>query len=107
MLGYLQPVLAILPRVIVTLMVHLPGAVVRMAVGIAGEVAHAIGAADHLGPLLLQQLAWGDVWQRPATAEHGTDSPAEGEPQFTCIPSMGNYISPCSSPPNITGSCIA
>ncbi|MOA60607.1 hypothetical protein D3C78_1855300 [compost metagenome] len=58
----------------------------QASVGVAAQVAHGIGAAEHLGPLLLQLLARGDVRQGPVTAEHGTDKgpvgPTEGKPQL-------------------------
>ncbi|MNR48686.1 hypothetical protein D3C85_1679510 [compost metagenome] len=78
--------LAMFPQVVVTQMVHLQGLVVQAPVGVAAQVAHGIGAAEHLGPLLLQLLARGDVRQRPAAAEHGADKgpvgSTEGKPQL-------------------------
>ena len=78
---HLLPMLAMFPQVVVTLVVHLQGAVIQAPVGVAAEVAHGIGAAEHLGPLLLQLLARGDVRQGPATAEHGTDKGPVGPPK--------------------------
>ncbi|MOA70404.1 hypothetical protein D3C78_1992640 [compost metagenome] len=49
------------PLVVVTLLVHLLGLVVQASVGMAAEVTHGVGATEHLGSLLLQLLARGDV----------------------------------------------
>ncbi|MNS94149.1 hypothetical protein D3C72_1283560 [compost metagenome] len=85
--------LAMVPQVVIALVVHLQGLVVQAAVGVAAEVPHGIGATEHLGPLLLQLLARGNVRQGPAATEHGADKgpvgPAEREPQLNQGPLDG------------------
>ncbi|MNE10558.1 hypothetical protein D3C80_1032750 [compost metagenome] len=67
-----------LALVLIRLAHHGVGFIMLGAIGGAVLVAHRIGALEHLGPLLLQLLARGDVWQRPARAQDGADKGSVG-----------------------------
>ncbi|MNH47845.1 hypothetical protein D3C79_1112940 [compost metagenome] len=51
-----------LALVLIRLAHHGVGFIMLSAIGGAVLVAHRIGTLEHLGPLLLQLLARGDVW---------------------------------------------